>query len=49
MSLPGGTWIRLIAWLLIGQVIYFSYSRHHSRVQASHKTSNPVTKTSRPG
>jgi len=26
-------WVRLIAWLLIGFVIYFSYSRHHSHVQ----------------
>ncbi len=26
-------WIRLVVWLLIGLVIYFGYSRHHSRVQ----------------
>ena len=26
-------WARLITWLLIGMVIYFSYSRHHSRVR----------------
>ena len=26
-------WARLIIWLLIGLVIYFSYGRHHSRVQ----------------
>jgi APA family basic amino acid/polyamine antiporter len=26
-------WVRLIAWLLIGLVIYFTYSRYHSRVQ----------------
>jgi basic amino acid/polyamine antiporter, APA family len=32
-GLPGDTWIRLIIWLLIGFVIYFSYSRHHSHVQ----------------
>ncbi|MGC2110486.1 MAG: amino acid permease [Candidatus Korobacteraceae bacterium] len=32
-SLPLGTWIRLIVWLIIGMVIYFTYSRHHSRVQ----------------
>ena len=49
LSLPLDTWIRLIVWLLIGLVIYFSYSRQHSRVQASHQTSHPVTKTSRPG
>ncbi len=26
-------WARLIGWLVIGLVIYFSYSRHHSRVR----------------
>ena len=26
-------WARLIIWLIIGLVIYFSYSRHHSRVR----------------
>ncbi len=26
-------WARLIVWLLIGLVIYFTYSRYHSRVQ----------------
>ncbi len=27
-------WIRLVAWLAIGLVVYFAYSRKHSRVQA---------------
>ncbi len=26
-------WMRLIIWLAIGLVIYFAYSRHHSRLQ----------------
>jgi APA family basic amino acid/polyamine antiporter len=26
-------WARLVVWLVIGLVIYFTYSRHHSRVQ----------------
>jgi basic amino acid/polyamine antiporter, APA family len=26
-------WIRLFGWLVIGLVVYFAYSRHHSRVQ----------------
>ena len=30
-------WLRLLIWLLIGLVIYFSYSRRHSRI------SNPAT------
>jgi APA family basic amino acid/polyamine antiporter len=32
-ALPLATWIRFVVWLAIGLVIYFSYSRHHSRVQ----------------
>jgi basic amino acid/polyamine antiporter, APA family len=28
-------WARLFGWLFIGLVIYFSYSRHHSRLQKS--------------
>jgi basic amino acid/polyamine antiporter, APA family len=34
VSLPGGTWLRLIIWLVIGMFVYFGYGRHHSRVQA---------------
>jgi len=26
------SWIRLVVWLLIGMIIYFAYSRHHSRL-----------------
>lgn len=26
-------WIRLVVWLVIGLIVYFSYSRYHSRVQ----------------
>jgi APA family basic amino acid/polyamine antiporter len=29
-SLPPENWWRLIIWLALGFVIYFSYSRHHS-------------------
>ena len=32
-GLPGDTWLRLIIWLIIGMVIYFTYGRYHSRVQ----------------
>jgi len=27
-------WARLIIWLVIGLVVYFTYGRHNSRVQA---------------
>jgi APA family basic amino acid/polyamine antiporter len=31
-------WARLIIWLVIGLVVYFTYSRHHSKVQNSGKS-----------
>jgi basic amino acid/polyamine antiporter, APA family len=30
-------WARLIVWLIIGLVIYFTYSQHHSRVRNAAK------------
>ena len=33
LTLPADTWIRLLVWLVIGFVIYFGYSRHHSLLQ----------------
>ena len=32
-SLQTATWIRLVVWLVIGLIIYFAYSRKHSKVQ----------------
>ena len=34
VELGVANWVRLIVWLLIGLVVYFGYSRKHSRVQA---------------
>ena len=36
-GLPFSTQVRLVVWLLIGFVIYFGYSRHHSKL---HKANN---------
>jgi APA family basic amino acid/polyamine antiporter len=33
LTLPGDTWLRLLVWLVIGFMIYFGYSRHHSVLQ----------------
>ena len=37
-------WARLIIWLAIGLVIYFSYGRHHSRLQQQ-QAPEPVGKS----
>jgi basic amino acid/polyamine antiporter, APA family len=37
VSLPIGTWTRLLGWMAIGLVIYFSYGRRHSNVQRHHR------------
>ena len=33
-SLGPDNWMRLLVWLIIGQVIYFAYSRFHSKLRA---------------
>lgn len=30
--LPGITWLRFIVWLIIGLIVYFTYSMHHSKL-----------------
>jgi basic amino acid/polyamine antiporter, APA family len=31
-SLPGPTWERLIVWMVLGLIVYFAYSRSHSKL-----------------
>ncbi len=39
-SLPLDTWIRLISWMLIGFIIYFTYGRKHSHARKSKYENN---------
>jgi len=41
-------WARLIGWLVIGLVVYFSYGRKHSRVQAALKSGSPASVSGHP-
>ena len=40
-GLPADSWLRLLGWLVVGLVIYFSYGRWHSRLGASLSPSSP--------
>ena len=42
-SLPAENWWRLIIWLAIGFVIYFSYGRHHSVLQKDRDRGLPAS------
>jgi len=43
-TLPWDTWARLIVWLLLGFVIYFNYSRKHSRLRLATAEMEPEKK-----
>jgi APA family basic amino acid/polyamine antiporter len=42
LGLNALTWIRLVVWLAIGLVVYFTYSRKHSRVQRALAAGTPA-------
>ncbi len=37
-SLGWHNWARLVVWLAVGLMIYFTYSRHHSRLAHAART-----------
>ncbi|MGH9662826.1 MAG: amino acid permease, partial [Bryobacteraceae bacterium] len=41
-SLGIDNWLRLIIWLVIGQIVFFAYSRKHSHLTAQGATPRPV-------
>lgn len=36
IRLEFSTWLRLFVWLAVGSIIYFAYSRHHSKLAKKH-------------
>jgi len=38
LQLGKWNWVRLVGWLAVGMIVYFTYSRHHSKVQAMERS-----------
>lgn len=41
-SLAVETWLRFLVWLLLGLMVYFGYSRRHSRLEPSKDVETPI-------
>lgn len=42
LNLPGDTWLRFLAWMALGLVVYAAYGRRHSRVVAAEEPADTV-------
>jgi APA family basic amino acid/polyamine antiporter len=42
-SLPGDTWLRLLAWLGLGLAIWFGYSRRRVAAHSGFERTSPFT------
>ena len=42
LNLPAETWVRFGIWMAIGIVVYFLYSRTHSRMAKEEDTTSPA-------
>ena len=45
LNLTGGTWVRFGVWLALGLIVYFAYSRSHSRLGMGDTTPKPTPET----
>jgi APA family basic amino acid/polyamine antiporter len=48
LNLPSLTWVRFVIWMVIGFVVYFAYSRKHSRLAAP-RESDVLAEPKQPG
>jgi basic amino acid/polyamine antiporter, APA family len=49
LNLPVETWLRFVAWLAIGAVLYFGYSRRHSKLAGTTGTTDQKAAGGSPG
>ena len=43
LNLPVETWLRFVAWMAIGIVVYFAYGARRSRLSYPKPTERPVS------